>query len=179
MAKQGKQMLQLSNEESHRLTRESIEQALIFLVNEKSFNSISVTDIVKKAGVSRAAFYKNYKSKEEVLETFVTERTKQIIQRMTKRIDPQDRESFWVGLFEELKKQKQIYRTLFMSGHGETLLRLFNRIPPGALAYRYELDRYQLVFYIGAVYNVINEWMTGGMKESPKKMAKIVAEMIG
>ena len=44
-----------SNQEANQITRESIETALLHLM-------------VKKAGVSRNAFYRNYKSKEEILE---------------------------------------------------------------------------------------------------------------
>ncbi len=57
-----------SNSELNKLTKESIETALLFLMEKKDFNKISISELVKKAGVSRNAFYRNYKSKEEILE---------------------------------------------------------------------------------------------------------------
>lgn len=57
-----------SNKESNQLTRESIETALLFLLEKKDMAQISISELVKKAGVSRNAFYRNYKSKEEILE---------------------------------------------------------------------------------------------------------------
>ncbi|MBF0777400.1 TetR/AcrR family transcriptional regulator [Streptococcus cuniculi] len=57
-----------SNKESNQLTRESIETALLFLLEKKDMRQISISELVKKAGVSRNAFYRNYKSKEEILE---------------------------------------------------------------------------------------------------------------
>ena len=57
-----------SNKESNQITRESIETALLFLMEKKELSKISVSELVKKAGVSRNAFYRNYKSKEEILE---------------------------------------------------------------------------------------------------------------
>lgn len=58
----------VSNKESNQLTKESIETALLFLMEKKDLQQISISELVRKAGVSRNAFYRNYKSKEEILE---------------------------------------------------------------------------------------------------------------
>ena len=57
-----------SNQESNLLTREAIETALATL-GKKDLTKISISELVKRAGVSRAAFYRNYDSKEEILES--------------------------------------------------------------------------------------------------------------
>ncbi len=57
-----------SNKEANQLTKESIETALLFLLEKKELKQISVSELVRKAGVSRNAFYRNYKSKEEILD---------------------------------------------------------------------------------------------------------------
>lgn len=59
-----------SNKEANQLTKESIETALLFLLEKKELKQISVSELVRKAGVSRNAFYRNYKSKEEILEAY-------------------------------------------------------------------------------------------------------------
>ena len=48
-------------------TRELLEQALLSLIKEKPFDSISVQDIVRRANVGRATFYLHYDSKEDLL----------------------------------------------------------------------------------------------------------------
>ena len=57
-----------SNQEANQITRESIETALLHLMDNKDLPQISISELVRKAGVSRNAFYRNYKSKEEILE---------------------------------------------------------------------------------------------------------------
>jgi AcrR family transcriptional regulator len=52
-----------SNKITNKLTREAIYTALVILIKQKPFDSITVTDIVKKAGVSRTAYYNNYNTK--------------------------------------------------------------------------------------------------------------------
>ena len=59
--------LRLSNAESNRLTRECIESALLILMEDKDLEDISITSIIKRAGVSRSAYYRNYSSKEDIL----------------------------------------------------------------------------------------------------------------
>ena len=48
-------------------TRHFIVQALFKLMQEYSYEKINVTDIVQKAGVGRATFYRYFKSKEDVI----------------------------------------------------------------------------------------------------------------
>lgn len=48
-------------------TRHYIVQALFKLMQEYSYEKINVTDIVQKAGVGRATFYRYFKSKEDVI----------------------------------------------------------------------------------------------------------------
>lgn len=59
-----------SNKEANQLTKESIETALLFLLEKKDLKQISISELVRKAGVSRNAFYRNYKSKEDILEAY-------------------------------------------------------------------------------------------------------------
>ena len=60
-------VLRLNNEESNKLTRECLTTALVQLMKEKSLDKITITELVKRSGVSRTAFYRNYSSKEDIL----------------------------------------------------------------------------------------------------------------
>ena len=44
-----------------------IRMALIDLLQRKHYSEISMTDIIKKSGISRAGVYKNYKNKAEII----------------------------------------------------------------------------------------------------------------
>lgn len=51
--------------------KQSITNALFALMREKSLSDVQITELVGRAGVARASFYRNYDSKEDVLITLV------------------------------------------------------------------------------------------------------------
>ena len=77
-------ILRLSNFESNKLTKECLQTALIYLMGEKPFEKITITELVKRSGVSRTAFYRNYNSKEEILNEISDELTKMIANAFSK-----------------------------------------------------------------------------------------------
>ena len=46
---------------------ESVVEGLWELLEDKSFEKISVSELVERAGIGRVSFYRNYSNKEEVL----------------------------------------------------------------------------------------------------------------
>ena len=55
----------------NKTVRESLALALIRLLKKKDFSSITVSEIVKLAGVSRSSFYRNFESKEQLLLSYL------------------------------------------------------------------------------------------------------------
>ncbi|XMB86116.1 TetR/AcrR family transcriptional regulator [Mycoplasmatota bacterium WC44] len=51
-----------------KFTRECVFTALNKLIQKKSFESITINELVEVSGISRATFYRNYSSKEEIIE---------------------------------------------------------------------------------------------------------------
>lgn len=50
-------------------TQRLLEQALLALIKEKPFESISVQEIIDRANVGRATFYEHYDNKEDLLQS--------------------------------------------------------------------------------------------------------------
>ena len=60
-------------------TRHYIMQALFKLMSENEYEKISVKDIVEKAGVGRATFYRYFKCKEDVIVYYFDHNTQKFI----------------------------------------------------------------------------------------------------
>ena len=46
---------------------ESLETALASLIETKNFSEISISELVKKAGIARSTFHRNYECKEDII----------------------------------------------------------------------------------------------------------------
>ena len=77
------EVLKMSNMESNLFTKDCIRTALLSLMAVKIFEQITVTEIIKRAGVSRGGFYRNYQSKEEVLQEICEKLFRYVLEFMT------------------------------------------------------------------------------------------------
>ncbi|MBF6633265.1 MAG: TetR/AcrR family transcriptional regulator, partial [Planococcus sp. (in: Bacteria)] len=52
-------------------SKSALKEALIFLMDEKEFKSITITEIVQSANLNRGTFYKHYQTQEELLNELI------------------------------------------------------------------------------------------------------------
>jgi len=100
--------LKRSNQESNAITRESLEISLLQLLDKKDLKKITISELVERAGVSRAAFYRNYESKEELLESIFQSTVSNITKSLEGYNFKTDLYQIWVYLFKEAKKEARI-----------------------------------------------------------------------
>ena len=62
-------IIKCSNHEANLLTKEYLSNALLSLMDEKNFEDITITDIVKKADINRGTFYAHYDNTSDVLKS--------------------------------------------------------------------------------------------------------------
>ena len=62
-----KSVLMQNTSEARIEARKCIKSAPIFLLKQKKYDEIRMTDIVQKSGISRMGVYNNYKSKDEIM----------------------------------------------------------------------------------------------------------------
>lgn len=172
---QRKKFLRLSNEESNRFTKECIETALLVLLEEKDFRAISITDIVNRAGVSRSAYYRNYSSKEDILNNYLNTVVQTITDSLDMHKDYYKDLNFWISVFERVRTYSDQFATLLKAGFDSVILSSVNKTMLDSLLKEDNIfsDRYEVFFWNGALYNLLREWVNSGMKESDRGMAII------
>jgi AcrR family transcriptional regulator len=102
-------------------THKLLQEALIELSAERSFDAISVGDIAKRATVNRATFYRHYQDKYDLMEQIFQE----VIQQFTsdlgppgevaRTIDPENPPERWVKLFAHFAEHRRLYQALLGS----------------------------------------------------------------
>lgn len=94
-------------------SKEAIAEAFLELLDEKSFNKITVRDIVERCGVNRNTFYYHYQDIPSLLEEILKGRIDRLIQTHCKIGSLEDCISVVVNYFTENKKAvMHVYRSL-------------------------------------------------------------------
>ncbi len=167
----------LSGEESNRISKECLRTALIQLLGEKDFQKISVTELVRRAGVSRATFYRNYGSMEALLEEIVDQVSLDMRSLLQAIETSEDVYQSALHLFRKLRENDSIIRSMvsFRLPLGAVL-----SLPPlterGAPPADVKTHYWHLAFE-GAVSNIVKGWVVNGMGQSPEEMAEICATL--
>lgn len=165
--------LRLSNEALKKITQESIQDALIILMGKKEYSEISVTEIVKKAGVSRTAYYRNFSSKDDVLEHFLNEVISVVYAAMNRFDYETNKKIFWLTMFENIMPYANVLKLLFNNGFGDKIENGMLKLMLDEYDILSENDKYVECFWCGAVCSVIRQWIVDDMAQSPENMAEI------
>ncbi len=159
------------NQNLNRIIRESLQHALILLMNKKTFSTITITELCKKAGVSRMAFYGNYRSKEELLKKLVLES----VERLLDKIGSPFREStgllWYEQMFESIKDDAFYLKTIFDAGFKYEYLSIMNELVLHNPTVTTE-NKYLRIIWSGGMANVIITWIEDGAAVPTKEIAK-------
>ena len=165
--------LRKSNQESNLLTKEAIETALLQLLEKKDLAKISISELVKRAGVSRAAFYRNYESKEAILESVFNRSVQNIMKQLDNYDVKNDLHLVWIHLFQEAKKEAKIIQ-LALDYHLEKILvQSMQEFLEKYYGKNKGVSSYLHSFWSSAIVSVLLKWIKDGMKVPAEKIADL------
>ncbi len=154
--------------------------ALLQLLQEREYHTLTVTDIAKRAGVSRMAFYRNFSTKEALtarLIQAVGQEAGQLLQRQNKS---QGLKDYFAELFRLVQKYGTVVKNVYKANLGELILSYLNQSLFVSIKDRgyAAVDVYKARFFTGAFYNVMIQWVVSGMRETPEDIAAICSGLI-
>ncbi len=164
----------MNNQDRNNFVKREITSTLIKMMSEVPFDKITISDLVAKAQVGRASFYRNFIDKQDVLQQ---ESNRLMVEWGGKfRFDETDKSSSTlISFLDFLKKHQRFYITLFSTGHDviiqKAILQQFSisEDSPNVIAY--------LASSIGYMtYGWIYEWIKRGMQESGTELARMFEE---
>ncbi len=166
---------------SNLFVRDCITQALFRCLEKNKFEQITVTDIIKKAGVSRMGFYRNYKTKEEVIEDFILNIFVQTVEKLKKEGPLKFNLSDIILTTLKHFKNYSSYIKLFLDQNLDNLLyncycKAFYSLYPRKN--ESIIREYSTQMFIGEIFNLEMTWLKNGMKESPEKLTRIYYSII-
>ena len=139
-------------------------------MNQKSFNDISITELCKKAGVSRMAFYNNYNSKDDLLRKLISYHSYLLIDTIGSPFREKIDASWYMKMFDYAKENHYNLKTIFDAGFKYEYLATITDIVLHDKDISSDI-KYLRVMWAGGIINTIIFWLERGMKESVDEIA--------
>lgn len=173
-------------------TRLMLRQALLSLIEERGYDSLSIQDITDRANVGRATFYVHYQDKEQLLLDCIDDVTEQLnihFQTISAHDIFIKRRTVSVVLFRHVFEHASLYRAL-LSERGAALVtyrlqrdmaaRLQQHLPESfqSLA-TVELPSDLLTEYCSAaLWSLVGWWLRNDFPRSPEEMGHLFWQLV-
>jgi len=172
-----------------RRTRDALGDALVALMQEKPFETITVQDVLDRAQVSRSTFYSHYSDKDDLLMSDAEEFFESISMALSVHGDKSDRVFPVKEFFVHLSDVQPFFKALVKSGKYQENMELarghfargierrLSELPRGKSIPPNQLPAIAFT-HAGALLSLLTWWLDRGMRESPAEMDELFHRMI-
>lgn len=167
-----------------RKTLQALSDALVDLILEKGYDSITIKEITDRADVAHATFYRHYRDKDELLRRKLGEIVGEI-EGLTREPTLQDAEGYLI--FKHAEENSTLYRIL-LGSQGTLEVRKWLQDRMAANTLRTCQSLYQPNSLVppqvaahhiaGSLLLLIEWWLNQAMPYPPHQMAKIYERLI-
>ncbi|MHA6481642.1 TetR/AcrR family transcriptional regulator [Paenibacillus sp. strain BS8-2] len=171
----------------------ALKEALLALMERKSYSDISITEIVETANYNRGTFYAHYENKDGLLAEVIAELIDELIVAFRApyadvdifRVDELGAHS--VTIFEHIDKRKSVYSILF---HSETLPMIKEKMFSSIRSIMVEdlgpfndekstiNPELSLVYSLNALMGLVFHWIEGGFVYSASYMQEQLIQLV-
>ncbi len=168
-----------------RRTQKLLREALIELIEERGFEALTIGELTERAMVSRAAFYRNYQDKYDLVEQIFEEAMSALLGSVGD-LGQEHPAEIWVQFFEHIAQYERLYRALLGSKGSPWFVRKMRaalsglvkergRLPHGPDARERPVHPFSDEFVpdlVSAMFvEAITWWLEHGRPYIPKEMA--------
>lgn len=168
-------------------SRQMLMDALIRLMDKKEYSKINVTEIVEEAQLVRKTFYRNYETKDEVLNDYIEILVQEYIDALGDITD----ENFTLQKFAQIYFefwQKQV-EFLILLDKNDMIYLIQNRLTnPDPIIKKMagceqiseedDLRNCCTAYVAGGFWYVLFDWVHSGAKKSPEDMASLLDKVM-
>lgn len=172
------------------LTKRMLQEGLLQLLETKSLDAISVTELCRASGINRATFYNHFTSPLNLLNSIEEKTVEDLTQIIRNPRTPNEVLAHVEGVCEYFYQNAktmlalhnchadtQIAETLYMVNQDFQLYRLNEKFARYAPNTQQEgLHLISTFFYTGC-YHMLLEWLKNGIPASPKEIANLMVTL--
>ena len=159
-------------------TKKQIADSLINLMKNNDFENITVKEITEKAGVNRSTYYRNFKSKEDILKFQLRKITEEYINKF-ESVEEKTEKNHIYTILNTYNEHRVFFLTIQESRQLYIMQQVYldylqDNIP--VISSKEEL--YKLYHNIGGIYNFIICWIENGMDENLEELTELYLNII-
>lgn len=170
-------------------TRDALGDALVQLMQERPFETITVQHVLDRAGIGRSTFYTHYRDKDDLFMSDVEEFWEGMSTLISRRGESSDRVAPVTELFGHIAEAREFYEALRASGRMHDVLELGRGHFARGMEQRFaELPRASAIAaerrpalahaQAGALFSLMNWWIDRGMSATPEQMDDLFHQML-
>lgn len=176
-------------------TAVKLDKALLSLLEKKTFEYITVSDLCKEAGVNRSTFYLHYENTSDLL----IETTQYVLDgflsyfdvdteaeiKKLKECDKKDlifiRDEYLRPYLSYISDNRRIFAAVLSRPTEFKFESIFQRLSDNVLnpildRFGYPTDerKYVLMFYLNGITAIVTEWLKEGCKKSIEEISEVI-----
>jgi AcrR family transcriptional regulator len=165
-----------------KMTKLLIRTALIELMQEKSFPSITIREICDRADLNRTTFYKHYTDQEAVLEEIEAELVRRTMEYMKDVGHNVETIEFIEEFLKYVRENADLYRVLFSGrDHEDKMIsymqNVLKQLRPNLPDFGPGQEKYVLSFLMHGCFHVLLTWIEQDFSLPEKELAAMIYTM--
>ena len=168
-------------------TNNTLYDALINLLKEKTFEEIKVSDICQKALVNRSTFYAHFNDKYELFMSLINS-LKESLQTELKSIEETNLKDYYLKMIEvflnHIEGKEQIYKSILINNRSSIIMdMIYDTITEDINQKVTKNDKdvpneIFTAYYLGAIVNTGIEWFKNDKEYSKDKMIEYLDRLM-
>lgn len=166
-------------------TKENLQNALLYLLEEKDLEKISISELCKEARVNRGTFYLHFDSVEDLFSLYfqeITEDLRRAYDEPYERVNYklQDLEAHMIRIFHHVQKFADFYTIVFnqkspLMYYYDLLDVIRERIMKSLEIEESVIEKnYHASYQANAILGIVMEWVTGDYKETAEELNELI-----
>ena len=155
---------------SSRSAKRCLRAALLEIMKEKDYRDVTVSELCRKAGVSRMTFYRNYDIINDLFRETAVDLNDEIISALGSPFRSGTTARWYEEAFRITAQHRDEVSVMFHESFQFEWMKVVNGLAVHDPDFSSE-KTYQRLIWCGGFENIIAHWLNTGMQESPKEMA--------